>query len=164
MLTNTKVILEGTCGPVSQTVKAVKSLLTYKNHPISPLPADVSLDNGRLVLVLSNKKDVYYCLNAISCSCPASTFNPATKCKHQRKYFPAQTTTVKPIAEPENLKPVAKWPGNLNGPVSEIPTDKSAAKAASSISERLIDLWDTSEREAAYWSIKEDKEMLQSEA
>ena len=68
--------LEGCNGPVSQTIVSVKALLQWKKISTDPLPADVSLDNGRLILILSNKKDVYYTCTSIKCSCPANTYNP----------------------------------------------------------------------------------------
>ena len=74
--------------PVTQTVDAVKSLLTYTGRATDPLPTDVSLENGRLVLVLSSKKDAYYCTTSRSCSCPAAAYHPGRRCKHQKKYFP----------------------------------------------------------------------------
>ena len=112
-----KNLLEGRTGPITQSVEAVKVLLTWKGHPINPLPADVSLDNGRLVLVLSNKKDVFYTVTPTKCSCPAATYNPGQPCKHQRKHFRAkleQTATAS-----ESIRPEGKWPGGLNGPVDE---------------------------------------------
>ena len=108
--------LEGCNGPVSQTIVSVKALLQWKKISTDPLPADVSLDNGRLILILSNKKDVYYTCTSIKCSCPANTYNPGQHCKHQRKYFPQPKMEV---AEPSSIRPVGKWPGGLNGPVEE---------------------------------------------
>jgi hypothetical protein len=81
--------------PTTQTIEAVKSLLAWKGHLSSPLPTDVSLENGRLVLVLSNKKDCYYVATARECSCPAATFHHGP-CKHQRKFFPQEQATTKP--------------------------------------------------------------------
>ena len=74
--------------PKTQTLDAVKSLLTYAGRPFDPLPTDVSLENGRLVLVLSSKKDAYYCTTSRACSCPAAAYRPGQRCKHQKKYFP----------------------------------------------------------------------------
>ena len=108
--------LEGCNGPVSQTIASVKALLQWKKISTDPLPADVSLDNGRLILILSNKKDVYYTCTSIKCSCPANTYNPGQHCKHQRKYFPQPKMEV---AEPSSIRPEGKWSGGLNGPVDE---------------------------------------------
>jgi hypothetical protein len=136
---NGKNMLEGRTGPITQSVDAVKVLLTWKGHPINPLPADVSLDNGRLVLVLSNKKDVFYTVTPTKRSCPAATYHPGQPCKHQRKHFPgpqksrevleaegdsilAAQNGPRRLAKPpeeSSIRPECKWPGGLNGPVDE---------------------------------------------
>jgi hypothetical protein len=104
--------------PTTQAVDAVKALLAWKGHPINPLPADVSRENGRMVLILSNKKDCFYVTTARACSCPAAVYHHGP-CKHQRKYF-------RQIAEPaamesECIRPAAGWIGpdgrRANGPV-----------------------------------------------
>ena len=154
-----KNLLEGRTGPISQSVEAVKSLLTWKGHPIDPLPADVSLDNGRLVLVLSNKKDVFYTVTPTKCSCPAATYHPGQPCKHQRKHFPQEQVAT--VAESGSIRPAGKWPGGLNGPVDRIPGEEKA-RASSSLS--VIDCHDTSDKDAAYWSIQEDKILWPAEA
>lgn len=105
--------------PTTQTVEAVKALLSWKHHPVTPLPCDVSLEDGRLVLVLSNKKDCFYVVTARDCSCPARGWHPGQPCKHQRKYFPQ---IAKPAAmESESIRPAAGWIGpdgrRANGPV-----------------------------------------------
>jgi hypothetical protein len=104
-------------GPVTQSIEAVKALLIWKGHTTNPLSADVSLDNGRLVLVLSNKKDVYYTVTPTKCSCPAATYHPGQPCKHQRKYFGAKLEQAATASE--SIRPECKWPGGLNGPVDE---------------------------------------------
>ena len=124
--------------PKTQSAEAIKGLLAWKKVSCDPLPQEVSLDSGRLVLVLSNKKDAYYTVTAKSCSCPAATYHPGTRCKHQRKYFPqpkksreeleaegeaileAHHNTAKRLARPpessirDNLP---GWPGGAHGPV-----------------------------------------------
>ena len=102
-------------GPVTQTVTAIKSLLSFVGRASDPLPSYVSLDNGRMVLVLSNKKDAYYTCTAKACSCPAAHWNHGP-CKHQRRYFP-QAEATKPVSANDSIKPVATWPGNANGPI-----------------------------------------------
>ena len=116
MTTKTKNLLEGRTGPITQSVDAVKALLTWKKIASDPLPADLSMDNGRLVLVLSNKKDVYYTVTPSRCSCPSATYHPGQPCKHQRKHFPQ---VAMPATEEESIRPECKWPGGLNGPVDE---------------------------------------------
>jgi len=144
--------------PVTQSLDAIKSLLAYVGRSADPLPADVSLDNGRLVLVLSNKKDVYYTTTARACSCPSSTYRGG-RCKHTRHYFPQEQVVA--ATEPSSIRPEGKWPGGLNGPVDKIPGEEKA-RASSSLS--VIDCHDTSDKDVAYWSIQEDKIMWPAEA
>ena len=110
--------LEGRTGPVTQSVDVIKSLLAYVGRASDPMPSDVSLDNGRLVLVLSNKKDCYYVVTARACSCPSATYRHGN-CKHQRKYFPV--AKVEQPLEPGSIRPAAGWIGpdgqRANGPV-----------------------------------------------
>jgi hypothetical protein len=148
-----KNLLEGRTGPITQSVDAVKALLTWKGHPVNPLPADVSLDNGRLVLVLSNKKDVYYTTTARACSCPSSTYRGG-RCKHMRHYFLQEKVVA--AAEPSSIRPTGSFK-----PFGLLPSEKRAAKAASL---SIIDCHDTSDKDAAYWSIQEDKAMWPAEA
>ena len=151
-------LFEGRTGPITQSVDAVKALLTWKGHPVDPLPADVSLDNGWLVLVLSNKRDVYYTTTARACSCPSATYRGG-RCKHMRHYFPQEQVAT--LAESGSIRPECKWPGGLNGPVNSIPGEEKA-RASSSLS--IIDCHDTSDKDVAYWSIQEDKVMWPAEA
>jgi hypothetical protein len=83
-----KLIYES-ASPKTQSIEAVKALLAFKKIASDPLPREVSLSDGRLVLVLSNKRDAYYCVTARDCSCPARHWQPNKPCKHQRRYFPA---------------------------------------------------------------------------
>ena len=82
------------------------------------MPSDVTLDNGRMVLVLSNKKDCYYVVTQKACSCPAATYHRGP-CKHHRKYFPQQETAKPVSAANDSIKHVAKWAGGRNGPVDD---------------------------------------------
>jgi len=104
-------------GPVTQSLDAVKILLSFVGIASDPMPSDVTLDNGRMVLVLSNKKDCYYVVTQKACSCPAASYHHGP-CKHQRKYFP-QAETTKPVSANDSIKPVATWPGGHNGPVED---------------------------------------------
>jgi len=125
----------------TQSAEAIKGLLAWKKVASDPLPEFVEMGEGdnRLVLVLSNKKDAYYTVTAKSCSCPAATYHPGTRCKHQRKkYFPqpkksreeleaegeaileAHHNTAKRLARPPESSirdSLPGWPGGLNGPV-----------------------------------------------
>jgi len=111
-----KNLLEGR-GPITQSVDAVRTLLTWKGHPTNPMPADVSLDNGRLILVLSRKKDAYYTCTKKACSCPSAAYRPGQSCKHQRKYFPVEATP-RPT-DCGSIKPAGRWAGGYNGPVED---------------------------------------------
>jgi hypothetical protein len=71
---------------VTQSTAAVVSLLKFLGKSSVPLPEAVDLDG--LVLVLSNKRDVYYTTTPHSCSCPSATYRPGQVCKHRRKHFP----------------------------------------------------------------------------
>ena len=123
--------------PKTQSIDAVKALLAFKKVACNPLPQEISLDDGRLVLVLSNKRDAYYTATARACSCPAATYHHGP-CKHQRKYFPqpkksreeleaegeaileAHHNTAKRLARPPESSirdSLPGWPGGLNGPV-----------------------------------------------
>jgi hypothetical protein len=107
-------------GVKSQSLDAVKALLAWKGRSSDPLPSVVEFkseeeEDSRLILVLSNKKDLYYTTTATACSCPASLYR-GSPCKHQRKYFGVKS-------EPStmgSIKPSGKWPGGFNGPVNEI--------------------------------------------
>ena len=107
--------------PVSQSIEAVKSLLTWRGRGCDPMPYILEFVNegegSRLVLVLSNKKDSYYVVTPAKCSCPSATYHPGQPCTHQRKHFPQ---VAMPFAEVESIRPECKWPGGLNGPVDKI--------------------------------------------
>jgi hypothetical protein len=107
--------------PVTQSIDAVKSLLTWKGRAVDPMPSTLEFvnegDESRFVLVLSNKKDSYYVVTPAKCSCPAATYRPGQPCKHQRKHFPQVAMPVA-IAS-ESIRPECKWSGGLNGPVDE---------------------------------------------
>ena len=149
-----KNLLEGRTGPITQSVDAVKALLSWKKIASDPLPADVSMDNGRLVLVLSNKKDVYYTVTPTKCSCPAHTYHPGQRCKHQRKYFAEVKAATKPTDEPLIER------GGFR-PFSLLPGEEKAKVSASSM---LIDCHDTTALDVAYHSIQEDKILWPAEA
>ena len=106
-------------GPVTQSKDAVKTLLAFVGRASDPMPSDVTLDNGRMVLILSNKKDCYYTYTAKACSCLAATYHRGP-CKHQRKYFP-QAEASRPVSANDSIAPVATWPGGANGPVDSDP-------------------------------------------
>ena len=117
-----KNMLEGRTGPVTQSVDAVKSLLIHLGKAINPLPSKVSLDNGRLVLILSNKKDAYYTCPSRACSCPGNQFRH--DCKHQRAHFPQEQAAKLAMEGESSIRPTGKWPGGHNGPVAEMPLSR----------------------------------------
>jgi hypothetical protein len=145
--------------PATQSIEAVKSLLTWRGRGCDPMPSTLEFVNegegSRLVLVLSNKKDSYYVVTPAKCSCPAATYHPGQPCKHQRKHFPQEKVVA--AAEPSSIRP------DMRGfrPISLLPGEEKAAKAASL---SIIDCHDTSDKDAAYWSIQEDKTMWPAEA
>ena len=110
---------------VTQSTEAVVSLLKYLGKTIDPLPQTVDLPG--LVLVLSNKRDVFYVITATSCSCPSAAYRPGQRCKHQRRHFPQAEKPV-PLASVEILQHAGKWAGGFNGPVDP---DCIKARAAS---------------------------------
>ncbi len=110
---------------VTQSTEAVVSLLKYLGKTIDPLPQTVDLPG--LVLVLSNKRDVFYVITATSCSCPSAAYRPGQRCKHQRRHFPQAEKPV-PLASVEILQHAGKWSGGFNGPVDP---DCIKARAAS---------------------------------
>ncbi|MDD5735196.1 MAG: hypothetical protein PHQ39_06975 [Methanothrix soehngenii] len=105
--------------PKTQSIDAVKALLAYKKVASDPLPQDISLDGGRLVLVLSNKKDAFYTVTARACSCPASVYNPGKPCKHSRKYFPQPMREAEATIDIRASLPGWRGPNGkrANGPV-----------------------------------------------
>jgi len=108
--------------PKTQTLEAVKTLLAWKGRAADPLPSFIEMgkEEIRLVLVLSNKHDAYYCVTSRACSCPAAAYHPGQPCKHQRKYFPVAKVASRP-SEPESIRPAAEWIGpdgqKANGPL-----------------------------------------------
>ena len=105
----------------TQSAEAIKGLLAWKKVASDPLPEFVEMGEGdnRLVLVLSNKKDAYYTVTAKSCSCPAATYHPGTRCKHQRKYFPQPKREAEPTIDLRASLPGWRGPDGqrANGPV-----------------------------------------------
>ena len=107
--------------PQTLTVEAVKTLFAWKGRAADPLPSFIEMgkEESRLVLVLSNKHDAYYCVTSRACSCSAATYHPGQPCKHQRKYFPV--AKVEQITETGSIRPAAGWIGpdgqRANGPV-----------------------------------------------
>lgn len=114
-----KTLFDG-ISPKTQSVEAVKALLTWKGRASDPLPSVVEFANegeeSRLVLVLSNKKNGYYTVTANACSCPARIYHPGQPCKHMRKHFGAKLEQ----ARIGSIRPEGKWAGGYNGPVDEI--------------------------------------------
>ncbi len=158
---NGKTIFDGNT-PKTQSVEAVCALLLWKARPHDPLPLFVEIGNGEdhVVLVLSNKRDCFYVVTPRACSCPSATYHPGQSCKHQRKYFPEQQTATRPKPTPASIRP------DMRGfkPISPLPSEEKAKASPSLIDRMLIDCHDTTEKEAAYWSIKEDKILWPAEA
>ena len=172
--------------PQTQCIDAVKALLAWRGRAADPLPQFVELgkEKSHLVLVLSNKKDCFYVTTARDCSCPAAIYHRGP-CKHRRKYFAEQTIQkqsmaatleqaeanlhkmpyqyqrmVKAAREAAESEPSDLIPHKPFKPID--PDEIEAAKAASLSSSPvpLVDtLGDTTDLDAAYHSIKVDREM-----
>jgi hypothetical protein len=110
--------------PVTQSLDAVKAFLTWKGRALDPMPSTIEFiqEEGRMVLVLSNKKDRYYVTTATKCSCPSATYRDGS-CKHQRHYFPQEQAAQ--VAESGSIRPEAKWPGGNNGPLDEAVSEEA---------------------------------------
>jgi len=120
--------------PVTQSTEAVRALLKFSNHgrEVAELPPFYRL-GAEMVLVQSNKGDVYYVTTPRDCSCPAQSYNPGQPCKHMRHYFPAPKSEALVVDEvhagplklaqpPEDsIWPEGNWAGGFNGSVAEIP-------------------------------------------
>ena len=160
MTTTTKTLIQME-NPVSQSVDSVKALLSWRGRGTDPMPSKIEFVNegegSRLVLVLSNKKDTYYTVTPRACSCPSAVYHPEKRCKHARKYFPQDQPAT--VAETGCIRPTGKWPGGMNGPVDMIPGEKAVSSPLS-----VIDCHDSTDLDAAYHSIKEDKVMWPAEA
>jgi hypothetical protein len=162
-----RTIFEG-ASPKTQSIDAVKALLAWKGRASDPLPQFVEIGSGegRVVMVLSNKKDSYYTVTMRTCSCPSATYHPNQLCKHQRKHFPE---LAKPAAhEAGSIRPTGSFK-----PFSLLPSEERAEKGnasltpswkESTVAKMLIDCHDTLPGEVAYWERKEAVEMLKSEA
>lgn len=88
-------LLEGLTGPESQSIEAIKALLTWKGRGSDPLPSAIVL-NDEVALVLSAKQTEYYTTTPKACSCPSFVYR-GNPCKHQKKFFPFE---AEPIADP----------------------------------------------------------------
>jgi hypothetical protein len=88
---------------ITQSIDAVKSLLAYVGRACDPLPTFLELPDKRCILVLSNKKDVYYTVTPYGCSCPSANYRPGKPCKHQRKYFPEVTEAGEGYTRPMTM-------------------------------------------------------------
>jgi hypothetical protein len=109
-----KTLIE-TQNPVTQSLGAIKAFLVWKGRAVDPMPSTIEFmqKEGRLVLVLSNKKYSYYVTTATKCSCPAATYHPGQSCKHQRKHFPQEQVAKsadEPLIQRGGFKPFALLP------------------------------------------------------
>jgi len=120
--------------PVTQSTEAVKALLKFYNHgqEVAELPPLYRL-GSEMVLVMSNKGDVYYVTTPRDCSCPAQSYNPGQPCEHMRTFFPAPKSETPvmddvhagplKLSQPpkDSIQPEGKWPDGFNGPMAKIP-------------------------------------------
>lgn len=142
--------LTQTESPKTQSLDAVKSLLTFVGRASDPMPIFVELDGG-VRLTKSSKGDAYYTTTPTNCSCPSRTYNPAKPCKHmkallaangveasraQARAYQARQRELREQANrgslrpEESIRPTGKWDGGFNGPVDLLPSEeRRAAKA-----------------------------------
>jgi len=113
--------------PKTQSIDAVKALLAYVGRASNPLPTDVSLEDGRLVLVLSKKRDAYYCVTSRQCSCPSSAYRPGLPCKHMRKFFPVEATN-----KPDDCGSIRPKVGSFK-PFSLLPSEERRAAGVGAV-------------------------------
>lgn len=131
-----RTLLVETVAPVTQDVNAVKALLSWRKMPIDPMPDFVELP-GKVFLVLSGKKDVYYTTTRRACSCPSQSYHPGERCKHQKKFFASEAEAYqerKRAAKAQNMAEVlAEHDKNLhNMPASYQRVVKAAREDAKS--------------------------------
>jgi hypothetical protein len=81
-----KILIESK-NPKTQSIEAVKALLSWRHMPTDPMPTQIEFPGGAVVLVLGSKKDIYYAVTHDDCSCPAKCYHPGQMCKHQKKFF-----------------------------------------------------------------------------
>ena len=107
--------------PVTQSLEAIKAFLIWKGRATDPMPTVVEFmqEEGRMVLVLSNRKDSYYVVTEKTCSCPSQIYRGG-RCKHQRRFFPQQEQAAT-VSESGSIKPTGAWAHNEHGPITEIP-------------------------------------------
>jgi hypothetical protein len=105
--------------PTTQSIEGVKALLSWRGRASDPLPSFVEMGEGggKVVLVLSNKRDAYYTVTVRECSCPARSWHPGQRCKHQRKHFPEPSRTAQAPQAGYARAAGGRWPGGHNGPV-----------------------------------------------
>ena len=83
----TKTLLDSG-SPLTQSIEAVRSLLSHMGRGNDLLPTILEMPGGRCKLVLSSKQDAYYTVTAKACSCPSAYYRPEQPCKHRVMYSP----------------------------------------------------------------------------
>jgi hypothetical protein len=149
-----------TSNPKTQSIDAIKALLSWQGRAADPLPSYLELGGGegKVVLVLSNERDSYYTCTKSDCSCPASVYHRGP-CKHRRKYFAGELTTgATKKSQGTDLIPRQQFKPFIEDAARP-------AKATASPSFEMVDtLGEPTAREVAYWSIQADREMWPAEA
>ena len=103
--------------PKTQSIEAVKSLLSYVGRSCNPMPSFVELAGG-VRLTRSKKADCYYTTTSRDCSCPARAYNPGVACKHMK--------TVQAAMDNASIRPKM---GSFK-PVSLLPSEERCAMEA----------------------------------
>jgi hypothetical protein len=129
--------------PVTQSLDAIKTFLTWKGRALDPMPSTIEFmqeGDGRMVLFLSNKKNSYYVVTSTKCSCPSQTYRGGA-CKHMRKHFGAKAEAEQST---DSIMQDGQWPHGEHGPVPEIlgggglvPQDKPEEEARPMSDEEL---------------------------
>jgi len=103
--------------PKTQSVEAVKTLLTYVGRNCNPMPSFVELAGG-VRLNRSKKADCYYTTTSRDCSCPARAYNPGAPCKHMK--------ALQAAMDNESIRPKV----GAFRPVSLLPSEERCAMEA----------------------------------
>jgi len=156
-----RILFDG-ASPKTQSVEAVKSLLSWRGRGSDPLPEFVELA-GSVRLTLSSKGDCYYTTTPTDCSCKARTFNPAAQCKHMKALLATQKGTAD---QPEYARRAhvlnslqAEREANTVGPIEIVSSKGSyvASKKRTTFLVREVDATGQEIRRFDVWDQKTDK-------
>ncbi|MFZ3148635.1 MAG: hypothetical protein WA137_06295 [Methanothrix sp.] len=123
------------------TVAEMVEILTGKVRKTAA--KKINLNGINISLVLSSKEDGYYRVTPDSCTCKGWHFSQQKygvgQCRHHTLAFPEEAAQnedsllqirgprklARPPADPEeSLRPTGKWPGGMNGPFDDLPSER----------------------------------------